>query len=109
MSIVEPTEENIKGKDFPQKWEFFSGDNVYQFQIALIKSEGCYESFVVNLPGALSYGDTVDDAVKYAIESAVGLLESYKAHGEDIPWDYLGEWYETDETPILKKWILVHV
>jgi antitoxin HicB len=47
--------------------------------------EGGYTVIVPSLPGCVTYGDTVEEAIEMAKE-AIGLyLESLKAHGEEIP------------------------
>jgi antitoxin HicB len=47
--------------------------------------EGRYTVVVPSLPGCVTYGDTVEEAIEMAKE-AIGLyIESLKAHGEEIP------------------------
>ncbi|GAN34415.1 MULTISPECIES: type II toxin-antitoxin system HicB family antitoxin [Candidatus Brocadia] len=47
--------------------------------------EGGYTVIVPSLPGCITYGDTIDEAIKMAKE-AIGLyIESLKTHGEEIP------------------------
>jgi len=47
--------------------------------------EGGYTVIVPSLPGCITYGDTVEEAIEMAKE-AIGLyIESLKAHGEEIP------------------------
>ena len=55
--------------------------------LALIREEdGTYSAVVLNLPGAGSCGPTEDDAVENAKEAVLGVIESHKAAGEDVPW-----------------------
>jgi antitoxin HicB len=47
--------------------------------------EGGYTVIIPSLPGCVTYGDTVEEALEMAKE-AIGLyIESLKAHGEEIP------------------------
>jgi antitoxin HicB len=47
--------------------------------------EGGYTVIVPSLPGCVTYGDTVEEAIEMAKE-AIGLyIESLKEHGEEIP------------------------
>ena len=58
-------------------------------QVVLIpdKTDGGYTVIVPSLPGCISEGDTVDEALAN-IKEAIGLhIESMQAHGEDIPRD----------------------
>lgn len=46
---------------------------------------GGYTVVVPTLPGCITYGDTIDEAIKMAKE-AIGLyIESLRIHGEEIP------------------------
>lgn len=46
--------------------------------------EGGYTVFVPSLPGCITYGDTVEDAIKMAKEAVHAYLESMKKHKEEI-------------------------
>ncbi|MEK7297309.1 MAG: type II toxin-antitoxin system HicB family antitoxin [Planctomycetota bacterium] len=56
------------------------------YRILLRKEpEGGYTVVVPTLPGCITYGDTIDGAIKMAKE-AIGLyIESLRIHGEEIP------------------------
>jgi predicted RNase H-like HicB family nuclease len=47
--------------------------------------EGGYTAIVPTLPGCITYGDTIEEAIDMAREAIEGYLESLKAHGEEIP------------------------
>ncbi len=56
------------------------------YRILLRKEpEGGYTVIVPSLPGCITYGDTVDDAIKMAKEAIELYIESLKIHGEEIP------------------------
>jgi len=59
---------------------------VYNYRIFLRKEpEGGYTVIVPSLPGCVTFGESVEEAIKMA-EDAIGLyLESLRAHGEAIP------------------------
>jgi antitoxin HicB len=59
---------------------------VLSYRVLLRKEpEGGYTVVVPSLPGCVTYGDTIDEAIKMAKE-AIGLyLDSLKEHGEEIP------------------------
>ena len=59
---------------------------VLNYRIFLRKEpEGGYTVTVPSLPGCVTYGETIDEAVKMAKE-AIGLyIETLAAQGEDIP------------------------
>lgn len=56
------------------------------YRILLRKEpEGGYTVVVPTLPGCITYGDTIDEAIKMAKE-AIGLyIESLRIRGEEIP------------------------
>ncbi len=47
---------------------------------------------VPSLPGCVTYGDTVEEAISMAREAIELYLESLKAHGEEIPNKGISEW-----------------
>jgi len=46
---------------------------------------GGYTAIVPTLPGCVTYGDTIEEAIDMAREAIEGYLEILKAHGEEIP------------------------
>ncbi len=49
--------------------------------------EGGYTVNVPSLPGCITYGDTVEEAMEMAKEAISLYIESLKDHGEEIPTD----------------------
>lgn len=49
--------------------------------------EGGYTVIVPSLPGCVTYGNTIDEAVKMAKEAIKLYIESLKKANEDIPSD----------------------
>lgn len=47
--------------------------------------EGGYTVTVPSLPGCVTYGDTVEQALEMAKEAIEVYIESLREHGEDIP------------------------
>ncbi|MEO1784693.1 type II toxin-antitoxin system HicB family antitoxin [Thermodesulfobium sp. 4217-1] len=47
--------------------------------------EGGYTVTVPSLPGCVTYGDTLDNAVLMAKEAIELYIETLDSHGEDIP------------------------
>lgn len=47
--------------------------------------EGGYTVIVPSLPGCVTYGDTIEEAVEMAKEAIELYIESLKDHGEEIP------------------------
>jgi antitoxin HicB len=47
--------------------------------------EGGYTVIIPSLPGCVTYGDTIEEAIKMAEEAAELYIESLKAHKEEIP------------------------
>ena len=46
--------------------------------------EGGYTVIVPSLPGCVTYGDTIEEAIEAAREAVELYLESLRAHGEEI-------------------------
>lgn len=49
--------------------------------------EGGYTVLVPALPGCVSFGNTVKEAKKMALDAIGGYIASLKKHGESIPSD----------------------
>jgi len=65
---------------------FLGGRRVVDRSILLRKEpEGGYTAIVPTLPGCITYGDTIEEAIDMAREAIEGYLESLMAHGEEIP------------------------
>lgn len=47
--------------------------------------EGGYTATVPTLPGCITYGETVDEAISMAREAIVLYVESLVAHNEQVP------------------------
>ena len=47
--------------------------------------EGGYTIIVPSLPGCITYGDTIEEAIEMAKEAIELYLESLREHGEEIP------------------------
>ena len=60
--------------------------NVLNYRILLRKEvEGGYTVIVPSLPGCVTYGDTIEEAIEMAKEAIQLYLESLKEHDEEIP------------------------
>ncbi len=60
----------------------------YNYKLLLRKEpEGGYTVFVPSLPGCITYGENVDEAITMAKEAIKLYIEELKDHGEAIPDD----------------------
>jgi len=82
-------------------------DNAFECPVWLIKGEeGGYTAIVPTLPGAISEGETVDEAISNITEALQGALGRYLEAGS-IPWR--DEPQKADEEIAFKKRIVVNV
>ena len=59
---------------------------VLSYRVLLRKEpERGYTVIVPSLPGCVTYGDTVEEAMEMAKEAIELYIESLKEHGEEIP------------------------
>lgn len=59
---------------------------VLSYRILLRKeTEGGYTVIVPSLSGCVTYGNTIEEAIKMAKEAIELYIESLKEHGEEIP------------------------
>jgi predicted RNase H-like HicB family nuclease len=60
--------------------------SILNYRIFLRKEpEGGYTVIVPSLPGCVTYGETVDEAIAMAKEAIELYIETLKAHNENIP------------------------
>ncbi len=65
----------------------YDDKTVYECQAVLCPEEdGGFSAHVANLPGAVSQGETQDDALTNLREAFVGAIETYRELGMEIPW-----------------------
>ncbi|MCL5237907.1 MAG: type II toxin-antitoxin system HicB family antitoxin [Nitrospirae bacterium] len=63
-------------------------DSKLSFRIILRpESGGGYTVFVPSLPGCITYGNTVEDALKMAEDAIRAYIASMRKHGEEIADD----------------------
>lgn len=60
--------------------------------------EGGYTVIVPSLPGCITFGKTIEEAKKMALDAIKAYLESLKKHGEPI----------TDDSEILEDTLNIH-
>jgi antitoxin HicB len=59
---------------------------ILNYRILLRKEpEGGYTVIVPSLPGCVTFGNTIDEAIEMGREAINLYLESLKSHGEEIP------------------------
>lgn len=59
---------------------------VLNYRVLLRKEpEGGYTVTVPSLPGCITYGETIEEAIEMAKEAIELYIESLKEHGEEIP------------------------
>lgn len=68
---------------------------VLNYRIMLRKEpEGGYTVTVPSLPGCITYGETIEEAIEMAKEAIELYIESLKEHGKEMP---------TEEGSLIKK------
>ncbi len=82
-------------------------DHVFECRTLLCpEAEGGFSAHAIRLPGVVSQGESVDEALKNISEAFQGAISVYLEQGDEIPW--------TDEEidrpkGWIERWILVHV
>ncbi len=81
-------------------------EDIYQTEVRLVEEQiGTWTVYVPQLPGVMSEGETVEEALHNIREALQGTLESYKADGMKVPWIESIEPRQPNEKA---KWVLVH-
>jgi len=88
----------------PERVERTSGG--FECQVWIVPAEeGGYTSFCPFLPGAVSEGDTQQEAIKNIREALQGIIRQYLEDGVEIPW--LEKPEEGRPADAIEKWIIV--
>lgn len=82
-------------------------DNVLECRVLLIpEQEGGYSAHCIRLPGVVSEGESLDEAVQNISEAFREAIRCYRGAGESIPWQQI----ELDRPKgCMERWILVNV
>ena len=107
MSVLVQFESNIAGFSGEGPWERFNEfpPRVYQCGVVVIPDpDGGFSVHATNLPGAVSQGETVEEALSNITEALEGLISEYIACGP-IPWCPVA----IEGVPVCEKRILVNV
>ncbi len=100
-------ESGIRPKVDPTRWRVQDPDQkVYRCKVILrAEDDKAYSIYAATLPGVASQGDTEEEAINNIIEALEGVLASYKAQGQDVPWAK-----ETESLPrgAQVRWVVVH-
>jgi len=86
-------------------WEKM-GDNTYECRVLLCpEEEGGYSAHAIRLPGVVSQGESIEEALSNISEAFRAAVSLYTELEEDIPWESM----EMDRPQgSLEKWILVN-
>jgi len=84
-------------------FESFSPGRVLECRVAIIVEDDGYSAHALDLPGAVSQGDTIDEAVLNITEALQGIIAEYRSSGGRIPWSKV----EIEGEKICEKRILV--
>lgn len=85
------------------EWEML--ENTYCIRVSLCFDGDGYSAHAANLPGVVSQGSTIEEAIENIREAATGAIEQYHEDMQGIPW---GE-VEIDDFVVHERSILVKV
>lgn len=83
------------------------GDNVYRCRILISpEADGGYSAHALRLPGVVSQGESIDEAIDNVTSAFQAAVEEYLSDPGEIPWSDI----DVERTKgCVEKWILVHV
>ncbi|HEX4000953.1 MAG TPA: type II toxin-antitoxin system HicB family antitoxin [Pirellulales bacterium] len=68
------------------RWEDFAQKTVLECRVLLCPEEIGYSIHALDLPGVVSQGKTIKEAIENIIDAFEGSIASYKDSGMSIPW-----------------------
>ena len=87
-------------------WKLYENGQAHVLIARLTEEdEGGYSSYAARLPGVISQGETIDEAVRNTEDAFRAVIASYREHGEAIPWQDLPP-KAPDE---IERWVVVDV
>lgn len=91
--------------------EGWNHDETHRLIVSIFKEEDDedFTAIALNLPGASGCGESHDQALASLKESAIGLIRTYKDHGETIPWEPVDHDAIADQKDHFEKVILLDV
>jgi len=75
----------------------------YECKVAIVKEEDGFSAHATDLPGVVSQGDTIEEAVRNIAEAFEGVLGEYLSDGT-IPWSEV----EIEGDVVCEKRIIVN-
>ena len=87
-------------------WESIK-ENTFECRVLVCpEDDGGFSALALRLPGVVSQGDTIDDALKNIAEAFRGAVLEYQNQGKSIPWSDR----DVDRPKgSFERWILVNV
>jgi len=113
MATVLPIEEKPTRFGSPAEalertgWENFVDANVFECRVLLCpEPEGGYSVHALRLPGVVSQGESIAEALENIKEAFSGAISVYQDDNQEIPWEQI-----TIDRPAgsLERWVLVNV
>jgi antitoxin HicB len=76
-------------KNNQTSWEDLSEKNCFVCRAAIIRDHETqrFTALAKRLPGCISEGDTIEEAIENIREAFAGVVLSYLSHNENIPWE----------------------
>ncbi|MGQ0634627.1 MAG: type II toxin-antitoxin system HicB family antitoxin [Planctomycetaceae bacterium] len=71
--------------DGTHEWSIYGTRAAYACNVIIVDEGDGYSAHVANLPGAVSEGETIDEALTNIRDALGGLLPAYSKRGQ-IPW-----------------------
>jgi predicted RNase H-like HicB family nuclease len=110
MSIAEMREGcKSSGTDTVTAWRRFAAQRAFECPVLLCPEceAGGFSVHALTLPGAVSQGETGQEALDNIREAIEGLVLEYRETGTAIPWQHV----VVDDVPTdaTTRWILVNV
>lgn len=111
MNILEATDKERRGAYISEfieapEWKEFD-ESAYECRVLLCPEEdGGYSAHALRLPGVVSQGDNVAEALENISEAFGSAISVYLECGEDIPWE---ERSMDRPKGSIERWILVNV
>jgi predicted RNase H-like HicB family nuclease len=93
-----------RGPAYKQESGVEPAGKAYQCRVVFVAEEEGFSAHALNLPGAVSQGETIEEALANIVEACQGVLKEYLSTGH-IPWSVV----EVEGKVVGERWVLVNV
>jgi predicted RNase H-like HicB family nuclease len=81
-----PMESDNRSAPLEASWNTTAAPETYHCRVHVYREDDGFCAYAADLPGVVSEGDSEKEAIESIKDAYLGVIASYHAHAEAIPW-----------------------